>query len=162
MDIDSSYTDYLNNIVSNTTSGASSAKLSNSVSSTDYANATDDELMDACKQFESYFVEQMLKEMEKTVPTDELDEGSNSQLIDYYKDSLTQQYAKDSTERGGLGISIEILSNCLMAVLPQWEAYYKAIEATTVREEALHVFDGISEPVLISLPLLRKSMELLR
>ena len=105
MDIDSSYTDYLNNIVSNTTSGASSAKLSNSVSSTDYANATDDELMDACKQFESYFVEQMLKEMEKTVPTDELDEGSNSQLIDYYKDSLTQQYSKDSTERGGLGIA---------------------------------------------------------
>ena len=28
----------------------------------------DEQLMDACKQFESYFVEQMFKEMMKTVP----------------------------------------------------------------------------------------------
>lgn len=79
---------------------------------------------------------------------------------DIVVDELIKRIA--AVERGGLGISIEILSNCLMAVLPQWEAYYKAIEAARPREEALHVFDSINEPVLIELPLLRKSMELLR
>lgn len=75
-------------------------------------------------------------------------------------DELTKRIA--AVERGGLGISLEILSNCLMAVLPQWEVYYKAIETSKPREDALHIFDGIAEPVLITLPLLRKSMELLR
>ena len=32
---------------------------------------TDAELMDACKQFEAYFIEQMYKGMMKTIPTNE-------------------------------------------------------------------------------------------
>ena len=39
--------------------------LTNKLTDTDYSKASDDELMSVCKDFESYFVEQVLKSMEK-------------------------------------------------------------------------------------------------
>ena len=39
--------------------------LTNKLTGTDYSKASDDELMSVCKDFESYFVEQVLKSMEK-------------------------------------------------------------------------------------------------
>ena len=74
-------------------------------------------------------------------------------------DELTRRIA--ATDRGGLGISIEIISNCLMAVRDQWPEYYRRIEAGFPREEALHLFDD-AEIRTIPLPLLRKAMELMR
>lgn len=64
-------------------------------------------------------------------------------------------------DRGGLGISIEIVINCLMAVREQWQQYYRLIELNTPRADALHLFDS-TETCVISLPLLRKAMELMR
>lgn len=67
---------------------------------------TDDEqLMDACKQFESYFVEQMFKEMQKTVPETEYSFKSTGTMVDYYRDSMIQEMASLSTETGGLGLA---------------------------------------------------------
>ena len=40
----------------------STSKLEGQLKS-DYSKATDDELMDACKQFEAYFLEMVFKEM---------------------------------------------------------------------------------------------------
>ena len=71
----------------------------------DYSKATDDELMDACKQFEAYFVEQMFKEMMKTVPESETTSSYTSNLMDYYKDNMIQEIASDSTEQEGLGLA---------------------------------------------------------
>lgn len=42
-----------------------SSQLSDKLTSTDFSQASDDELMSVCKDFESYFVEQMLKSMQK-------------------------------------------------------------------------------------------------
>lgn len=67
--------------------------------------AEDEKLLDACKQFESYFVEQMYKEMLKTVPTDELENGSNKMLVDYYKENLVKEYASKTTEQESLGLA---------------------------------------------------------
>ena len=39
--------------------------LTNKLTDTDYSKASDDELMSVCKDFESYFVEQVLKSMKK-------------------------------------------------------------------------------------------------
>ena len=75
-------TDYLTS-----TATTSSSKLTSNLK-TDYSTASDDELMDACKQFESYFMEQVYKEMEKTVPKSEDSTGSNATLVDYYKDTM--------------------------------------------------------------------------
>ena len=64
---------------------------------------TDDEqLMDACKQFESYFVEQMFKEMMKTVPETDYSFKSTGTMVDYYRDNMVQEIASLSTESGGL------------------------------------------------------------
>ena len=82
-----------------------SDKLKNKISGKDYANATDEELMEACKEFEAYFVEMMFKEMMKTVPESELTSGANSTLVDYYKDELVKDIAKESTNQGNLGLA---------------------------------------------------------
>ncbi len=101
MDIDSSY---LKNLTSQASESTSSDKLRGTLKGVN-KNTGDDELMEACKQFEAYFVEQMFKEMRKTVPEDPLDSGSNKQLVDYFKDNLTQEYATQATEREGLGLA---------------------------------------------------------
>lgn len=71
----------------------------------DYSTATEDELMDACKQFEAYFLEQVFKEMMKTVPKSDSSSGSTSNMVDYYKDMMVQNIAEDSTEQNGLGLA---------------------------------------------------------
>ena len=70
------------------------------------SKGTDDEqLMDACKQFESYFVEQMFKEMQKTVPETDYSFQSTGTMVDYYKDNMLQELASMSTESGRLGLA---------------------------------------------------------
>ena len=101
MDIDASY---LNNLAGSAVNSAASEKIRNTLGSVDKSSG-DDRLMEACRQFEAYFVEQMFKEMQKTVPEDVLDSGSNKQLVDYFKDSLTQEYAKEAVDRQGLGLA---------------------------------------------------------
>lgn len=82
----------------------STSKLENNLN-TDYSKATEDELMDACKQFESYFLEQMFKEMMKTIPESESSSASSSNMLDYYKDQMVQEIAADSTEQNSLGLA---------------------------------------------------------
>ncbi|MDE5679086.1 MAG: rod-binding protein [Lachnospiraceae bacterium] len=72
---------------------------------TDYAKATDAELMDACKQFEAYFLEQMFKEMMKTIPESDTTSSYASNLMDYYKDNMVQEIASTSTEQNSLGLA---------------------------------------------------------
>lgn len=86
------------------TNNQSTSKLENQLN-TDMTNATDDELMDACKQFESYFLEQMFKAMVDTIPKNEEMSGSSSTLMDYYTDEMMQQLAADSTEQNSLGLA---------------------------------------------------------
>lgn len=67
---------------------------------------TDNEqLMDACKQFESYFLEQVFKEMQKTVPETEYSFKATGTMVDYYKDGMIQEIAKMSTEQENLGLA---------------------------------------------------------
>ena len=98
--LSSVYSDYL----TTQTKDAQTEKLKNTVSG-DYSNATDDELMDACKQFESYFLEQMFKEMQKTIPNNGDTDSSTSNLVDYFKDSTIQELAAESTDNNSLGLA---------------------------------------------------------
>ena len=41
------------------------SELKNKLNNTDYSNANDEELMEACKTFESYFIEQAFKGIAK-------------------------------------------------------------------------------------------------
>lgn len=71
----------------------------------DYSKATDDELMEVCKDFEAYFLEQVFKEMVKTIPGEEERSGSTTSMLDYYKDQMIQNIASDSTEQNSLGLA---------------------------------------------------------
>ena len=102
MDIDSISSLY-NDIYTNA-SNQSADKLQNQLKS-DYSQATDEELKDVCKQFESYFLEQMFKEMVKTIPDNEENAGSTSTMLDYYKDMMIQEVASTSTEQNSLGLA---------------------------------------------------------
>ena len=93
------YGDYLTQQVDE----AKTAKMKNTVSK-DYSQATDDELLDVCKQFEAYFLEQIFKQMEKTIIKDE-ENSSTSTLVDYFKDSAIADLATQSTQAQGLGIA---------------------------------------------------------
>lgn len=92
------------NDIYSSASKESANKLENNLN-TDYTKATDDELMDACKQFEAYFVEQMFKEMLKTIPESESSSASSGNMLDYYKDQMVQHIASDSTEQNSLGLA---------------------------------------------------------
>ena len=70
----------------------------------DMSHSTDEELMDACKEFEAYFMEQVMKEMIKTTKLDGEDESSNT-MVDYFKDTAIADLAKESTEQNSLGLA---------------------------------------------------------
>lgn len=96
--IGSLYTDQMSQAASNASGDNLKAKLNNS------SNATDDELMEVCKEFEAYFTEQVYKEMLKTVPKHEGEK--TSALVDYYKDMTVSQIAKDTANEGnGVGLA---------------------------------------------------------
>lgn len=82
----------------------SASKLENKLNG-NINKATDDELMDACKEFEAYFLEQMFKAMMKTVPKNEDMSGSTSTMVDFYKDEMMRELAADSTETNSLGLA---------------------------------------------------------
>lgn len=83
----------------------SATKLQEQWKSGNYASATEQELMDACKQFEAYFVEQMFKAMLKTTSFGESSTASTSTMMDYYKDQMVQSLAEQSTEQNSLGLA---------------------------------------------------------
>ena len=78
------------------------SKLETTVKS-DPSAMKDEELMDACKQFEAYFLEQVFKEMQKTVHRNE--DSSQNSLMEYFEDQYVQKIAEDSTEQNSLGLA---------------------------------------------------------
>ena len=104
---------------------SSSSDLTDKINGTDFSKASDDELMSVCKDFESYFVEQMLKSMEKMAKIDSDDDSSTSlfnsmasiggesdsamsTLGSYFGDEMIKNYAELFTESDngkGLGIA---------------------------------------------------------
>ncbi len=71
----------------------------------DLSTATDEELMGVCKEFEAYFVEQVLKEIEKTIPKEEDEDASMSQLTDFYKQEMMQSLSKQICSQQDLGLA---------------------------------------------------------
>ena len=93
--------------VYSTAANQAASKLQNQIDGADYTKASKDELMDACKQFEAYFIEQMYKAMLKTVPENEGTSNYASSLMDYYKDQMVQGIAGQTTNQseGGMGLA---------------------------------------------------------
>ena len=91
MDMDiSAYTSQIANSAVN--------KTGDNWSKNDYTKATDEELMEACKDFESYLWEQVLSEMTKSVNFGIDAESSSSTMVDYFKDEAMKEVASQITE----------------------------------------------------------------
>ena len=92
---------------------ASANKVKSTIEGTD-SSSSDDELMSACKQFETYFLEQVFKEMEKSVDAlkdkDSTDVPTNN-LVSYYKDQTISGIASESTEKQGTGLAQMLYEN---------------------------------------------------
>lgn len=95
---------YFGNQLTEEANNKTAAKISN-LNSSDFNEASDEELMDVCKEFEAYFLEQIFKEMKKTVPQSEYSSNATSSMMDYMEDSLIQEYAAQSTETNSLGLA---------------------------------------------------------
>lgn len=100
--LNTSYTNYYD-----TYSDSKTESLKDSLASKDLKNSSDEELMEVCKSFESYFVEQMYKAMEKTIDKEEEEDTmlSASAYTDYFGDMLTQEYAELATDESDFGIA---------------------------------------------------------
>ena len=96
MDIGSLYADYL------TSTATKASNLERTLQGAD-SRKSDDELLDACKQFEAYFYEQVFKNMEKAMVPSSDDSDANQTLVDYYKGNLIAEYSKDIVNQSGGG-----------------------------------------------------------
>ena len=78
---------------------ASSTLLQNKIQSTS-KDSTDEELWAACKGFEAYFLEQMYKEMQKSVDALKPDSNDKSTdtLVSFFKDQTLQDICADSVD----------------------------------------------------------------
>lgn len=71
-----------------------------------HSAGTDRELMKACQELESVFLEELLKEMRRTVPKDDLFGGGRGEEV--FQSMFDQEIAKAMAARGGIGLA-EIL-----------------------------------------------------
>lgn len=85
-------------------SKAQTSKIEQQLGS-DLSNATDEELLDACKSFESYLVQQVVKQVKSTIAKSDQDEN---QYISYFGDMMYEEYANQITESGTLGIAQQL------------------------------------------------------
>lgn len=95
------------------TSRKATETLKNTLEGTARNNqATEEELMDACKQFEAYFLEQVFKSMMKPIDNLRQANGADSNTItDFYKERTMAELAKTSTESQGTGLAQMLFEN---------------------------------------------------
>ncbi len=92
---------YTQNLTNNARN-SSVDKLSSKISGLS-KDSTDEELMAACKSFEEYLIEQVVKSTRETFLRNE--EEKNSEYLSMFGDKLNQQYANLIADNGNLGIA---------------------------------------------------------
>ena len=78
------------------------SKLSGKLTSA-YTEKDDAKLKETCQEFESLFINMMMKEMRKTVPEREL--LSSSFATDTYQEMLDEEISKSASKGNGIGIA---------------------------------------------------------
>ena len=104
MDFLSINNNYYNGIMENTTNVMVTKKLTDSVKRAE--NTTDDEeLMKACKSFESYMVEQIMAKMEEISHIDGVDSEKDNEYMSMFNDTFIKDKAEILTKNTDLGIA---------------------------------------------------------
>ena len=100
-DVSSMYATYSSQL-----GGLSANTTAASVSGLD-EESTDEELMEACKSFESYFVQKMIEEAKKTLDN----EDEEGEYMQYFSDTMNQEYADIITESGQIGLAQQLFDS---------------------------------------------------
>lgn len=82
-------------------------KVSNQIQNAD----TDEETLDACKQFEAYMIQQMYKNMQEAakILTDDGEDSEGGEYVDMFQDNYLQSIAESMVNSGqGLGIAEQL------------------------------------------------------
>lgn len=80
--------------------------LTNQIKNSSSAEATDEEMLSACKEFEAYMVEQFLKQAQKIIKSEDSDDENG--YAGYARDLQAQQYAKSISDQGNLGLAQQL------------------------------------------------------
>ena len=90
-------------------SDVSADKVSGSIQNA----STDDEMMDACKEFEAYMVQQMFKNMQEAAKifSDDEDDDSND-YVDMFSDNYLQTISENMVNSGqGIGLAEQLYNS---------------------------------------------------
>lgn len=106
IDTNSIFSSYLTTQTENAVLSSKTSSLEGTLGK--LSSDTDDEtLMEACKGFETYLVEQVYKEMEKSVKEEE----EENEYLSCFGDTLIEEYAKATTESGSLGLAQKLFES---------------------------------------------------
>ncbi len=94
----------MNNTITNN-NGNKVTNTLNGLSST----STEDELLETCKDFQSYFIEEVLKEVKQNMTLEDEDEDSSlSTLTDFHMDSVVELISDQILEQSGNSFSQQL------------------------------------------------------
>ena len=96
----------IGNLMNYTSYASSLATAQNSEKIKNLAKSaqSEDEMLSACKEFEGYLWEQVIKSMKKTAEVfSEEDESTTSKQVDYFMDTAISEIAKQMTEQSVQG-----------------------------------------------------------
>ena len=137
---------YLNSQAVNNRSAEAASKVSNSISNVG-ANSSDEELTEAVESFESYMLEQVIKQVKKSVkPEDE--NSSTSQMTEFYMDSTIQSLASTMVKEYGGTLTQDLVNQMKRNYGISNEAALmnnNENDATVTAEEAAAVAENIKE-----------------
>lgn len=80
-------------------------QLKSKLNDANLADSSDEELMEVCKSFESYLLEQVLSKTKATLAPSEDDENTYMKM---FGDKLYQAYADQITENGEVGLAKQL------------------------------------------------------
>ena len=80
------------------------SSLQNSLSGVN-KDSDEEQLMNACKGFEAYFVQKIIEQTKKSILDDEEEDG---EYMKYFGDLMNEQYANLITENGGIGLAQQL------------------------------------------------------
>lgn len=103
--------------------------LQNKLTGINSETATDEEMMEVCKEFEAYLVEKVFDRMKDALTDSEEEE---SDYLNYFGDMMYQEYAKVITENGELGLAQQLYESMKRnAVSPVQERLQPTDEAVS-------------------------------
>lgn len=102
------YSDYYTNNASSASNNAKTSALESKLNGIHTDSADDAKLMEACKEFETYLVEQVVKQVKETM----LDEEEDSTgYMKVFGDTMVQDISSTITESSDLGIAQKLFES---------------------------------------------------